>query len=146
MYSWSSTKSINQVSYDHRSNKWAGDEWMWSDIWNVSYIELRIWNQVSYDDYYCDDLNSQMKTFQRQWFIAQLIRASHRYREVTGSNPVELLPFSGFYTQLLKLRLLHCDDRSSLDFKSAVQCMKHFIYITFGEISASQAHANKIFG
>ena len=22
---------------------------MWSDIWNVSYIELRIWNQVSYD-------------------------------------------------------------------------------------------------
>ena len=23
------------------------EEWMWSDIWNVSYIELRIWNQVS---------------------------------------------------------------------------------------------------
>ena len=22
---------------------------MWSDIWNVSYIELRIWNQVTYD-------------------------------------------------------------------------------------------------
>ena len=22
---------------------------LWSDIWNVSYIELRIWNQVSYD-------------------------------------------------------------------------------------------------
>ena len=42
------------------------------DIWNVSYIELRIWNQVSYDH--------------------------------------------------------NCDDRSSLDFKSAVQYMKHFIY------------------
>ena len=27
-----------------------------------------------------------------------------RYREVTGSNPVEVLAFSGFYTQLLKLR------------------------------------------
>ena len=26
-------------------------------------------------------------------FIAQLIRASHRYREVTSSNPVEVLPF-----------------------------------------------------
>ena len=25
-------------------------------------------------------------------------------REVTGSNPVEVLTFSGFYTQLLKLR------------------------------------------
>ena len=22
---------------------------VWSDTWNVSYIELRIWNQVSYD-------------------------------------------------------------------------------------------------
>ena len=22
---------------------------LWSDIWNVSYIELRVWNQVSYD-------------------------------------------------------------------------------------------------
>ena len=36
--------------------------------------------------------------------IAQLVRASHRYREITGSNPVELLTFLGFYTQLLKLR------------------------------------------
>ena len=26
-------------------------------------------------------------------FIAQLVRASHRYREVTGSNPVEILNF-----------------------------------------------------
>ena len=30
--------------------------------------------------------------------------ASHRYREVTGSNPVEVLNFSGFSSQLLKLR------------------------------------------
>ena len=37
--------------------------------------------------------------------VAPLVRASHRYREVTGSNPVEVLTFSGFYTQLLKLRL-----------------------------------------
>ena len=37
-------------------------------------------------------------------FIAQLVRASHRYREVTGSNPVEILNFSGSSTQLLKLR------------------------------------------
>ena len=36
-------------------------------------------------------------------FIAQLVRASHQYREVTGSNPVEVLTFSGFSTQLLKL-------------------------------------------
>ena len=37
-------------------------------------------------------------------FIAKLVRASHQYREVTGSNPVEVLNFSGFSTQLLKLR------------------------------------------
>ena len=36
--------------------------------------------------------------------LAQLVRASHRYREVTGSHPVEVLTFSGFCSQLLKLR------------------------------------------
>ena len=39
-------------------------------------------------------------------FIAQLVRAAHRYREVTGSNPVDGLTFSGLYTQLLKLSSL----------------------------------------
>ena len=39
-------------------------------------------------------------------FIAHLVRALHRYREVTGSNPVEVLTFSVFYTQLHKLRSL----------------------------------------
>ena len=38
-------------------------------------------------------------------FIAQLVRMSHRNREVTGSNLVEVLNFSGFSTQLQKLRL-----------------------------------------
>ena len=37
-------------------------------------------------------------------FIAQLARASHWYREVTGSNPVEV-NISGSFTQLQKLRL-----------------------------------------
>ena len=46
---------------------------------------------------------------------------------VTVSNPVEVLTFSGFYTQLLKLRSYNCDDHGLLDFKSAVQYMKHFI-------------------
>ena len=45
-------------------------------------------------------------------FIAKLVRASHRYREVTGSNPVKVLSFSGFYTQLLKLRSYNYDDHS----------------------------------
>ena len=37
-------------------------------------------------------------------FIVQLVCASHRYREVTDSNPVEVLKISGFFTQLLKMR------------------------------------------
>ena len=62
-------------------------------------------------------------------FIAQVVRASHRYREVTGSNPVEVLTCSGFYMQLLKINCIHnCNDHGLLDFKSAVQCIKHFIY------------------
>ena len=38
--------------------------------------------------------------------IAQLVGATHRYREFTGSNPVEVLNLSGFFTQLQKLRSL----------------------------------------
>ena len=48
--------------------------------------------------------------------------------EVMGSNPVKVLTFSGFYTQLLKLRSYTYNNRSLLDFKSAVQHVKYFIY------------------
>ena len=49
-------------------------------------------------------------------FIAQLVWASHRYCEVTGSkwNLVEVLTFSGFCTQLLKNCVHNCDDHSLL--------------------------------
>ena len=98
---------------------------MWSDIWNVSYLELRVWNNF-YDHSLLDFKSAvqYMKHFiyhftviprglirTHKWpaanvsgFITQLVRASHRYHKVTGSNPVEVLTFSGFYTQLLKLR------------------------------------------
>ena len=46
------------------------------------------------------------ESFYVKWYMKCFIywRASHRYREITGSNPVEVLTFSGFYAQLLKLR------------------------------------------
>ena len=47
----------------------------------------------------------------RNGFIAQLVRASHRYREVTGSIPVEVLNFSGFSTQFLHC-VHNCEDNS----------------------------------
>ena len=42
-----------------------------------------------------------------------------------GSNPVEVLNFSGgFYMQLHKLTVHNCEDHSLLDFTAAVQYMK----------------------
>ena len=58
-------------------------------------------------------------------FKAQLFRTSHRYREVTGSNSVEILHFSGFY---IRFCFNNCEDHSLLDFTSAVQYMIYFIY------------------
>ena len=49
-------------------------------------------------------MNPQLTCCQRQWLHSSVGRASPRYREVTGSNPVEVLNFfSGFFTQLHKL-------------------------------------------
>ena len=47
--------------------------------------------------------------FQRQWLHSSVGRASHRYREVTGSNPVEVLNF--FQASLRNcINCVHCDD------------------------------------
>ena len=63
-------------------------------------------------------------------FIAQLVRASHRYREVTGSNPVEVLffIFSGFLRNCINC-VHNREDHSSFDFISAVSYMMYFICI-----------------
>ena len=41
--------------------------------------------------------------------------ASHQYREVTGSNPVEVLNFSGFYLRNCINCVHNCEDHSLLD-------------------------------
>ena len=43
------------------------------------------------------------------------VKASHRNREVMGSNPVEVLNFSGFSTQLQKISLITAKIIASLD-------------------------------
>ena len=53
----------------------------------------------------------------------------HLYREVTGSNPVEVLTFSGFYIRNCINCFRNSEDHSLLDFTSAVQHMKYFIHI-----------------
>ena len=49
-------------------------------------------------------------------FIAQLVRVSHRYHEVTGSNPVEVLTFSGFCKH-------NCNDHSLLESRNLLHCV-----------------------
>ena len=49
-------------------------------------------------------------------FIAQLVRVSHRFHEVTGSNPVEVLTFSSFCTH-------NCNDHSLLESRNLLHCV-----------------------
>ena len=56
-------------------------------IWNISYITSRFLKA---------HYNPQLTSSQCP-FIAQLVRVSHQYHEVTGSSPVDVLNFSGFY-------------------------------------------------
>ena len=48
----------------------------------------------------------------------------HRHHEVTGSNPIEVLTFSGLYMQLLK-SAHNCDDHSLLDNKLLLVTVVH---------------------
>ena len=47
--------------------------------------------------------------------IAQLVRTSHRYRQVTGSNPVEVLTFQASIRNCSSC-VHNCEDRSLLEF------------------------------
>ena len=72
-----------------------------------SYMIYFIYHQHSFLSR--EHVNPQLTCSQSQWLHSSVGRASHRYREVTGSNPVEVLnffSFSGFFTQLQKLRSL----------------------------------------
>ena len=54
-------------------------------------------------------MNPQLTCFQHQWLHSSVGRALHQYREVTGSNPVEVLNF--FQASLRNcINCVHCDD------------------------------------
>ena len=61
-------------------------------------------------------------------FIAQLVRPSHWYHQVISSNPVKVLTFAGFYRRKWINCFHNCKDHSLLDFTSAVQYLKYFMY------------------
>ena len=67
-----------------------------------------------------EHMNPQLTCSQRQWLHSSVGRASHRYREVTGSSPVEVLNFFQASLRNCKNCDHNCEDHSSFDFISAV--------------------------
>ena len=74
-----------------------------------------MWNITSYSFLTgsLEPINDQFPN--NSGFIAQSVSASHWYREVTGSNPIEVLTFSGFYIRNCINCVHNCQDHSLLD-------------------------------
>ena len=91
------------------------------NIWNISYITLTFipHRLIRTHKWPAPNVSS---------FIAQLVGASYRYHEITGSNPVEVLNFSGLYILKCINCVNNCQDHRLLDFTSAAQYMKYFIH------------------
>ena len=74
-----------------------------------------------------EHMNPKLTCYQRQWLHSSVGRASHRYREVTGSSPVEVLNFFQASLRNCKNCDHNCEDHSSFDFISAV----HIWFISY---------------
>ena len=78
-----------------------------------------------------EHMNPKLTCSQRQWLHSSVGRASHRYREVTGSNPVEVLNFFQASLRNCKNCDHNCEDHSSFDFISAV----HIWFISYASFT-----------
>ena len=82
-----------------------------------------------------EQMNPKLTCSQRQWLHSSVGRASHRYREVTGLSPVEVLNFFQASLRNCKNCDHNCEDHSSFDFISAVHIWfisyASFIFISF---------------
>ena len=72
-----------------------------------------------------EDMNPQLTCSQRQWLHSSVGRASHRYREVTGSSPVEVLNFSQAFLRNCKNCDHNCEDHSSFDYNLGQNKMRN---------------------
>ena len=100
---------------------WATLSSVWSDIWNVSYIELQIWNQVSHDH----------GSFERN--LSNCEQKPEKVRTSTGFEPVtSRYRCEALTNRAIKpLTLVHgcgnclncvqnCDDHGLLDLSSVL--------------------------
>ena len=76
-------------------------------------------------------MNPKLTCSQRQWLHSSVGRASYRYREVTGSSPVEVLNFFQASLRNCKNCDHNCEDHSSFDFISAV----HIWFISYASFN-----------
>ena len=83
-------------------------------------------------------MNPKLTCSQRQWLHSSVGRASHRYREVTGSSPVEVLNFFQASLRNCKNCDHNCEDHSSFDFISAV----HIWFISYASFTLHIFHGN----
>ena len=90
-------------------------------IWNKSYVNCRY--EITYLSR--EHMNPQLTCSQRQWLHSSVGRASHRYREVTGSSPVEVLNVFQASLRNCKNCDHNCEDHSSFDNQNAKQ-----LYVT----------------
>ena len=106
---------------------------IWSYIWNISYIDLRMWNQVSYDPRsyernLCKCVYRSLKNSGLQWGdLAIPVQRSNQlsYEDtdvgswsfVGSKEPVKNECEVIYET----FHILNCEDHSLLDFTSAVQ-------------------------
>ena len=63
-----------------------------------------------------EHMNPKLTCSQRQWLHSSVGRASHRYREVTGSSPVEVLNFFQASLRNCKNCDHNCEDHSSFEY------------------------------
>ena len=95
----------DQLSYE------ATDVGSWSFVGSNEHVRNEC--EVIYEKFHI--LNCKWPASNISGFIAQLVRASHWYREVTGSNPVEVLNFSGFCISSCINGVHKCEDHNLRD-------------------------------
>ena len=89
-----------------------------------------------------DIMNPQLTCSQRQWLHSSAGRASHRYREVTGSNPVEVLNF--FQASLRNcINCVLCDDHFFI-FTSFPQFLYNLFHVSLTLISFTGTYETTI--
>ena len=138
-------RSLNPWPRDNRCDALPtelGSHWRWEQVNCKSYVKsfdfisaVHIWF-ISYASFtYISFTNTQLTCSQRQWLHSSVGRASHRYREVTGSSPVEVLNFFQASLRNCKNCDHNCEDHSSCDLISAVH-IRFISYASFTCISS----------